>query len=97
MGRDVQQARFFGLADLYRRCQERASSIVVGFRGTEVEQAAAELLTTIEGELVHLSSARDEELIRLRAVLGSHTVASSAALSERLTQALSDLEPEKER
>ncbi len=66
---EVERARFFGLADLYREKLARAEDLSQRYRGTDVESQATALADAIQLELEALDSgdARDE-LIRLEAI-----------------------------
>jgi hypothetical protein len=68
--RRVERARFFALADLFRRCRGAAEEISRTYTGSEVELAAERLTDAINGDLLLLDSGRDAgERERLRAIL----------------------------
>ena len=68
--RRLERARFFGLADLFRRFSLAAQEIAKTYAGSEVELAAERLLDTVNGDLALLDSERDAgEQGRLREIL----------------------------
>ncbi|MEM7306037.1 MAG: FHA domain-containing protein [Planctomycetota bacterium] len=68
---EVERARFFGLADLFRQCQASADSLASRYAGSEVEVEAQALAAAIGSEVEQLDSGRSAfERERLEAVLG---------------------------
>ncbi len=66
---EVERARFFGLADLYRQKLTRAEDLVRRYRGTDVEAEATALTSLIQSELAALDSGDTrDELMRLEAI-----------------------------
>ena len=65
----VERARFFGLADLYREKLDLASDLCERYRGTDVEAQATALCDAIQTELSALgSNDASHELLRLEAI-----------------------------
>src|SRR5690606_18758417 len=84
--KEHERARFFRLADLYRRARDQARAVGVRYTGSEVETRAAALVAEIEGELgdpeTDLTRAEVDRLKSIRAVLeaqGSTTLAAAVA------------------
>lgn len=84
--RDLERARFFRLADLYRRARDEARAIGARYASSEVEQRAALLAASVDAELGDLETEliRDEveRLRAIRALLeaqGSSSLASAVA------------------
>ncbi|MEM9378834.1 MAG: FHA domain-containing protein [Planctomycetota bacterium] len=69
LAQEVERARFFGLADLFREKLERVQALGVQFQGSVLEETCAALAEEIRGELVALDAGRDRnERLRLEAV-----------------------------
>lgn len=66
---EVERARFFGLADLYRQKLARAKDLSQRFGGTDLEAQSEALMGAIQMELEALDSAENrDELTRLDAI-----------------------------
>ena len=66
---EVERARFFGLADLFRMKLERASELGATFAGTEIEAQCDAAADEIKLELARLDAGRDhDEHLRLEAI-----------------------------
>ncbi|MEM8712122.1 MAG: FHA domain-containing protein [Planctomycetota bacterium] len=69
LGEEVERARFFRLADLFREKLARAEDVATRFRGSDVEAQAIALRDAIKLELSALdSNSTRDELIRLEAI-----------------------------
>ena len=55
---EVERAGFFGLADLFRQCQDGARELADGYAGSEVETEALALIADIEGRITSLEAGR---------------------------------------
>jgi hypothetical protein len=84
-----ERARFFGLADLFRRTGDDARALAERYAKSEVEAAAQELAAEIRAEREELEASRREfERERLRAVLDVIERQRWTGLAERVRGAL---------
>ncbi|MFT6108413.1 MAG: hypothetical protein ACJA2W_001325 [Planctomycetota bacterium] len=82
---EVERARFFGLADLFREKLARAEDLGRRFRGTDVETQAVALRDVIQLELAALdSNSERDELQRLEAIETVMRRRGAADLASRL-------------
>jgi hypothetical protein len=96
--RDVERARFFALADLYRQCRGRAVEIGEIYRGSEVQLESEALAKEIDGELEALPSADvHRDVDQVRSVLDALDPARSPALAEHVRSYLESHDPARER
>ncbi|MEM6570050.1 MAG: FHA domain-containing protein [Planctomycetota bacterium] len=69
LAQEVERARFFGLADLFREKLERVRALGAQFEGSVLEESCEALAEQIESELVALDAGKDRnERLRLEAV-----------------------------
>lgn len=97
LGVEVERARFFGLADLYRRCRTQALAIERTYSGSEVASAAADLAAALDTELSALAADGDRtELLRLEAIRASLAERSAPTLAGALAAYIAERSDEEE-
>ncbi len=90
---EVERARFFKLADLFRLCRERALAVGASYAGSEVETEAKALAAEIDAELADFDAERRAARAdRLNAILRVIEGEEWKGLSEHLRGALRDEE-----
>ncbi len=81
--RELERARFFRLADLYRRARQHARDVGARYAPSEVERRAAEVVAAVDLELrdleTDLARGEAERLGAIRAVLEAQGASSLAA------------------
>jgi hypothetical protein len=88
---EFERARFFGLADLFRQCADRASALGLRYAGSEVEREAAALVDLIAAELYGFDSdSRAFDLARLKAILGVVESEQWSGIAEHMRAALGE-------
>jgi hypothetical protein len=86
---DYERARFFGLADLFRRCGDQTRALAKRYTGSEIEPEALALAGEIDAERARLEASRRAfERTRLEAVLGVVEGERWQGLAERVRAAL---------
>ena len=92
--RQEEEALFFELVDLHRECRAKARALAARYAGSEVEQAAHELVAEIDVELARLEGAGGREhaqrLAAIRSVLEQSGAQALAAHVQSYVQ--SDVE-----
>jgi len=82
---EVERARFFQLADLFRQCRERADAIAERYAPSEVEDAAYEVVADLDLELSALASdSGADEIIRLESIAAGLEAAGSEKLAQQV-------------
>jgi hypothetical protein len=82
---EVERARFFQLADLFRQCRESAAAIAERYAPSEVEDAAYEVVAELDIELATLEQGSGaDEIARLESIAAGLESAGSEKLAEQV-------------
>ena len=90
---EVERARFFGLAELFRQCRDSAVQVGRSYAGTEVEAEVSGLVGEIDGELSALAgTSPGAQTEALRLVLEAMKQDEAPDLTAHVIEALDGLE-----
>ncbi|MFN0243871.1 MAG: FHA domain-containing protein [Planctomycetota bacterium] len=86
---EIERARFFKIAELFRACRARAQAIAARYRGSEVEAAAATLARALDSELAGAAdSGGRSEREKLAAILRWLEQKDARGLAAEVSRAL---------
>lgn len=89
---DIERARFFHLPGLYQRCRDRALAAGTRFSGSEVDDEARALASSLEEDLTDARAARlAAERTRLDAILRALEATQSSGLAAEVRDAIGKL------
>lgn len=92
---EIERARFFKIAELFRACRARAQAIAARYRGSEVEAAAAALARTLDPELAGAAdSGGRSEREKLAAILRWLEKKDARGLAAEVSRALATSDEE---
>jgi hypothetical protein len=82
---EVERARFFRLADIYRKCRENALQVGARFKGSEVEGEAAKLADLVSAEITGLEvDLNKTERQRMTSILTALEAQKAAGLANEV-------------
>lgn len=82
---EIERARFFRLVELFRQCRERAEALGRRYAGSELEAAAAELVTQVRADLDVLEADLNKaERARLESIERALLAAQNEHLAQRV-------------
>lgn len=79
---EVERARFFRLADLYRKCRDNALAVANRYHNSEVESEAKKLATSVDADIATLEVDQNKlERARMRGILATLEAQKAQALA----------------
>jgi hypothetical protein len=88
---DVERARFFRLADIYKNCRASALALVKRYAQSEIEERANKLATAVTLEIGNLEvDVNRTERMRMRGILASLEAQGATTLAGEVRRYLTD-------
>ena len=83
----IERARFFKLADLYRQCRSKAMEVGARFRGSEVDAESQRVVQEVEGHLAGFEAElAQKEAARLRGILAGLEARRAEGLAAKVRE-----------